>query len=60
MSGLQLEEVAHPDGWLETIRFLSERLTTGEKAVSGSQTAHLSQDWALVDYDLARMWVFET
>lgn len=59
MSGLQLEEVAHPDGWLETIRFLSGRLMTGEKATTGSQTAHLSQEWALVGYDLARMWVFE-
>jgi hypothetical protein len=60
MSGLQLEEVAHPDGWLETIRFLSGHLTTGEKATSGSQTAQLSHEWALVGCDLARMWVLET
>jgi hypothetical protein len=32
MSSLQLEEAARPDGWLETSRFLSERLMTGEEA----------------------------
>ena len=60
MSGLQLEEAAHPDGWLETSRFLSGHLVTGEKATQESQTAHLNQEWALVGYDLTRMWVSET
>ena len=60
MFGLQLEEAAHPDGWLETGRFLFVRLMTGEIATQESQTAHLSQKWALVGYDLTRMWVSET